>query len=262
MGHAVVHLAGDPRPFHRRGQGTVLVPFTLHPLGPVAQLGEVGPPGAHVQAHDENPGRESGRVRGGQRPVPGAIVADHGEHDAGHQHRRGERFRPSHRGGHRVQGDGQRDREQCPVGRPHGQDRRGQDRPGEHRARPDAAQRQGQRGQGRDAQAGRQRQRGGVGRLAEREVRQGRREGEQGAANVEGPGTQGPRSRVLDRLPEGHPCILAPGAVHASRRRSCQAARPASTTAYPQSTANPAHGPSGWAASGWPHRAPPALDGR
>ena len=71
-----------------------------------------------------------------------------------------------------------------------------------------------------------------------------------------------PRSRVFDRLPEGHTCILAPGAVHASRRRSCQAARPASTTAYPHRTANPVHGLSGWLTSGWPHSAPPALEGR
>ena len=59
------------------------------------------------------------------------------------------------------------------------------------------------------------------------------------------PGTRRARSRVLDRCPEGHTRIVAafPG-VQASRRCSRQAARPVSTTAYPQSTANPAHGPS------------------
>ena len=51
-------------------------------------------------------------------------------------------------------------------------------------------------------------------------------------------------------------------AVHASRRRSRQAARPVRATAYPQRTANPAQGPSGCATNGWPHRAPPALEGR
>ena len=52
--HAVVHLAGDAGPLHRRGQRAGLVVFAFQPLGPVAQLGQVGPAGARVQARDQD----------------------------------------------------------------------------------------------------------------------------------------------------------------------------------------------------------------
>jgi Phage integrase, N-terminal SAM-like domain len=72
-----------------------------------------------------------------------------------------------------------------------------------------------------------------------------RQAGQQGTPDAEDPGTRRARSRVLDRCPEGRRSIGAafPG-VQASRRRSRQAARPVSTTAYPHRTANPVHGPS------------------
>ena len=57
--------------------------------------------------------------------------------------------------------------------------------------------------------AGGQRQVNGVRRLAKGEARQGRRPCDDGASDVEGPGSQWPRSRVLGRLPEGHVRILA-----------------------------------------------------
>ena len=52
--------------------------------------------------------------------------------------------------------------------------------------------------------------------------------------------------------------------TQASRRRSRQAARPVSTTAYPHRTANPVHGLSGCPPNSFPapQMVPPALDGR
>ena len=170
VGHAVVHLPGDTRPLLRRGQCAALVAFALEPLSPVAQLGEVGPASAHVQANDQDNGRVPGGVRDREGPVTGAILADHEDHDTGHQRRRAERRRLPHRGGDRVQADRQRDREQRPVGRPLRQDGSDQDRPDENRARPDPAQHQRQGGQAGDEHAGGQRQVLGVRRLAEREA--------------------------------------------------------------------------------------------
>jgi hypothetical protein len=102
-----------------------------------------------------------------------------------------------------------------------------------------------QGGQDRDDHADRQRWMRGMRRLGKGKHPEGGQAGEQGAPMSKNPGTRRTRSRVLDRCPEGHRCILAavPG-VQASRRCSRQAARPVSTTAYPQSTANPVHGPS------------------
>ena len=75
-GHAVVHLAGDAGPFHRRGQGAGLVVFES--LGPVAQLGEVGPVGAHVQACDQDTRDGDDLVDRGQPAVMPAALAGRG----------------------------------------------------------------------------------------------------------------------------------------------------------------------------------------
>ena len=53
----------------------------------------------------------------------------------------------------------------------------------------------------------------GVRRLAEGITPERAQGGEQGAPDVEDPGTQPSRSRVFGRLPEGHTCILS---VHAA----------------------------------------------
>jgi hypothetical protein len=76
VGHAVVHLAGDAGPFHRRGQGAGLVVFES--LGPVAQLGEVGPVGAHVQAPDQDTRDRDDLVDRGQPAVMPAALAGRG----------------------------------------------------------------------------------------------------------------------------------------------------------------------------------------
>jgi hypothetical protein len=71
-----VHLAGDAGPFHRRGQGAGLVVFES--LGPVAQLGEVGPVGAHVQACDQDTRDRDDLVDRGQPAVMPAALAGRG----------------------------------------------------------------------------------------------------------------------------------------------------------------------------------------
>ena len=137
--------------------------------------------------------------------------------------------RPPHRGGDGVQADRQRDREQRPVSGPLGQDGRGQQGPQRTpgRATPGAAAAPRPSGPRRPGW------RPGTGdrvrRLAEREVRQRRRACDDGAADVEGPGSQWPRSRVLGRLPAGHVLSSQLSAGKRSRRSrfSGRHARPA-----------------------------------
>src|ERR1039457_767034 len=46
VGDDVVHLAGDPGAFSRRGECALLVPLAFQPLSAVVQFGEVGAAGA------------------------------------------------------------------------------------------------------------------------------------------------------------------------------------------------------------------------
>jgi hypothetical protein len=138
--HAVVHLTGDPGPLHRRGQGAGLVVFAFEPLGPIAQLGQVGPASVRVQARNHDRGGRDDLVDHGQPAVMPAALAGRG--DLGRQRERGrdECRVPAQRGRDRVEGDSQRDRDQLAADRPLGQYRGHEDHDAEHRAGPDPPQ--------------------------------------------------------------------------------------------------------------------------
>jgi hypothetical protein len=219
--------------------------FTFESLGPVAQLGQVGPAGAHVQACDQDTRDRDDHVDRGQPAVMPAALAGRGDLGRDREHGRDERRGPAHGGRDGVQGDRQRDREQRAPDRPLRQHRCHQHGGAEYRAGPDPAQGQHQGRQHRDDQADRQRRMRRVRRLGEGKRPEGGQGGEEGTPDIEDPGTPRSRSQALDRCPEGHTSILAAfPRAQASRPRSRQAARPVSTTAYPHSTANPVHGPS------------------
>ena len=165
--------------------------FTFESLGPVAQLGQVGPAGAHVQACDQD-------TRDRDRPRRAQAASCHASRLAGREdlgrdreHGREERLGPDDRGRDGVQGDRQRDREQRAPDRPLRQHRRHQHDDAEHRAGPDPAQRQHQGSQNRDDQADRQRRMRGVRRLGEGKRPEGGQGGEQGTPDVEDPGRGG-----------------------------------------------------------------------
>ena len=230
--HAVVHLAGDAGPLHRRGQGAGLVVFAFESLGPVAQLGQVRPAGAHVQACDQDTRDRDDLVDRGQPAVMPAALAGRGISAATasaaatsavvrlivtatvYRAMASATGNSAPRTGHWASTAAIRT---VTANTGPGQTRRSDStRAVKHR----------------DDQADRQRRERRVRGLGEGKAPERRCRGEQGAADVEDPGTQRARSRVLDRCPEGHTCILAafPGG-QASRRRSRQAARAVSTTA-------------------------------
>jgi hypothetical protein len=114
--------------------------FAFEPLGPVAQLGQVGPAGAHVQARDRDRRDRDDLVDHGQPAVMPAALAGRGDLSRRREPGRNERRGPAHRDRDGVQGDRQRDREQRAPDRPLGQHRRHHDHDAEHRAGPDPAQ--------------------------------------------------------------------------------------------------------------------------
>ena len=64
---------------HRRGQGACLVALALEPLGPVAQLGQVRPAGARVQASDQDACDRGDLVGHGQPAVMPAALPGRGD---------------------------------------------------------------------------------------------------------------------------------------------------------------------------------------